>query len=701
MFFQNTALLFTWLPLLVAVPLLIHLLNRRLPQKHWFSSVALIRRSMAQRSHLMRWRHWLLTLLRTLLVLLLLLAFIQPMLSRHGQPPAAQSKRRVILVLDHSFSMELPHGFATHRSRAVSEALRLINSLAAEDELHVMAVGRSLLTSSAGWSTNHTAARVFLKQLGPGYERADYTKAIDSAALLARSQEGANSEVWFISDFQRGNWSDAHFAAFPKSTRLFFIPLADPTTERENRAITHVETSAHALLAGGEMTLEITVANHRATTLDEPLEILIGRGTSVELPVRVAPWSVSRTRAMLTCPAPGWHPLVVRFKTPDALPFDDSFHLPLHVVEKEEVLLLTDDASEAQSGLTLRFLEAAINPFADQRGSLLTRRITTNKMQPQDLAGASKLVMTRASLLEDHQARALADHLKAGAGLLYFLDGPNDRENLERLRAWCALPEAVPLNLVTQMTEAEPAQIAKGQFKSRYLRLFDGPARSTLSQLHFYERWRATAVDRAEILLHYADGTPALALGNPGAGALLVANFSVSEIASNLARQRLFPAWIQELVAQLSAEAQPPPRSEPGDLMQAELWASHNAKHTWLSPSGQPLSPTRVDSAERIQFSVTATEPGFYTYAAPNQAPTHLLAANVSPIESDLRLLDPSLLPTQANADEQALAIAAEANTDYGELARGKPVFHWFIIAAIIVLLLETLVQSTVRRKTA
>ena len=43
-----------------------------------------------------------------------------------------------------------------------------------------------------------------------------------------------------------------------------------------------------------------------------------------------------------------------------------------------------------------------------------------------------------------------------------------------------------------------------------------------------------------------------------GLGTMLLVNFSVSEFSSNLARQKIFPAWIQEMVKAISDDEPPP-----------------------------------------------------------------------------------------------------------------------------------------------
>jgi hypothetical protein len=700
MFFQNTALLPFLAPLLL-VPLVIHLLNKKFPRLVLFPSVELIRRSMAQRSKLMRWRHWLLTLVRTLVVLLALLAFLQPFMARLGLPPVApKAKRHVVIVIDHSFSMEQPDGLMSLRARAGAEALRILDALGPEDEMQVIAAEGGSTACFAGWSHNHAAARSFITAIGPGYQRADFSKATEAAAALMRGVQGA-TEVYFISDFQRTNWSDAAFTALPQQTRVFFVAVGDAAKTRANRAVTHAEVASGTILAGGDVTLMAQIANHSPEALDEPVEAVIDGRMTFEARVKAAPWSVQRVPLRIQAPNPGWHTLVVRLKDGDSLPLDDAFHLPLHVTEKEEVVIATD---EPASTLTTRFLEAAINPYAGNAGSLLPRRVEASKLTPGDLASTSKLVITRVNQLPQPQIRAVADYLKSGGGALWFLDGKFDAENARALSEWFTQAEAVPLRLTLRrdaaLTGTEGAQIARGKFDSRFLRLFRDSSRDALAQLSFYELWQAAPVERAEVLLTYADGTPALAHGSPGLGTLLMCNFSVAEIASNIARQRVFPAWIQEMTAQLSGERVAASRFVPGDVMDAEAWMRDVQATEFTGPAGTPVVSSRALTGERVQLTLTAREPGFYTLPDAKGRAAALLAANIAPEESDLRVLEGGVAAKQAQQDAiSANQIAAGA--DYLELARGASVFHWFVWAALGMLVIETLLQTKIRRTVA
>ena len=75
MSFLSPALFAVLIPL-AALPLVLHLLNKGFPRHFRFPSIELIRQTMARRSKVHRWRHWILLLLRTVFLLLLLLAFL-------------------------------------------------------------------------------------------------------------------------------------------------------------------------------------------------------------------------------------------------------------------------------------------------------------------------------------------------------------------------------------------------------------------------------------------------------------------------------------------------------------------------------------------------------------------------------------------------------------------------------------------------
>src|SRR5882757_5651192 len=145
MSFLNSSLL-PGLVLLAGLPLLIHLLNLQFPRLFEFSSIKHIRETIAQRSRIFRLRHLLLLLLRTLFLIFLLFAFLKPLLPRFGSAVDQSAGRAVLIILDHSLSMEHKGGGVSSRQRAEAEADKILATLGADDTINVITAGQSAKT---------------------------------------------------------------------------------------------------------------------------------------------------------------------------------------------------------------------------------------------------------------------------------------------------------------------------------------------------------------------------------------------------------------------------------------------------------------------------------------------------------------------------------------------------------------------------
>ena len=92
--------------LAVGLPLWLHRFARDTRTKQPFSSLMLLEQSEIQRSREHTLKYWLLLALRILLLLLIVLAFTQPMLPWRTPPLEAQDRNLQIIVLDTSLSMQ-------------------------------------------------------------------------------------------------------------------------------------------------------------------------------------------------------------------------------------------------------------------------------------------------------------------------------------------------------------------------------------------------------------------------------------------------------------------------------------------------------------------------------------------------------------------------------------------------------------------
>lgn len=690
--FLNPALFAVLIPL-AALPLVLHLLNRGFPQHFKFPSILLIRESLAHRSKIHRWRHWILLVLRTIFILLLLLAFLQPVLKRFGANPADHAGRQVLILLDHSLSMEHKGDGPTSRERAVHEAAKLIDSLGPEDEVNILLMEPNQGQCFVSFSKDAVAAKRYLNQLGPGLGRADVNLATLTAVRLF-AKTSARPEAYYISDFGRKKWGDVNFAMLPPAVKLFFVD-AGPA-HRDNRAVLDARPAQAELLAGDTVPLAITVGNFAGTAFHGRVTVTLDHRSGVDQEVSLGPWSQEKVTVPVSVGGPGLHLCEVRLPA-DALEYDNHFFLTLTVQEKEEVLIVTDEPDSRKSGAY--YLKTALNPFENDAGSLLPRIISSAELSPGRLAGVQKIFLTRLNPLSPDQCQAVAKNVFQGGGLVYFLDGIADAENLAQLEKVTGAG-TMPLrlahkNVATNVT-AGAQQITRGDFKSPYLKLFQGAARQDLALLEFYDFYQAGATGAGGVLLQYGDESPAMAAVHHGLGTMLLLNFSAGEFSSNLARQRIFPAWMQDLVKTLGTAEPPPSAYTFGETIHADVWRTE--MHTdVIGPAGGTVNTTRELAGERCALSFPLTQVGFYTLGAPR--PHYAFACNPATDQSDLRPMDKAALPSEFADHHEAHFVAGRE--DYDALAKGLPVFHWFVLAALGVLVLETACQWLIRRPAA
>lgn len=691
MTFLHGGAMWGWLAL-AGIPLFIHWLSRRFPRVYIFSSLDDIKKTMAGRTRISRWRHYLFLLLRTLALIALILAFFKPVVGLDDNNESAEGQRHVIVLLDHSQSMAHSDGAVSSFQRARLEVEKLIKGLDPLDKLNIILVGRSPKPAFGEFSHNTAAALKFLREAAPVPQEADYHAANALAAQFSSKAEGP-LEFYYASDFQRKNWANVQFEELPPEARLFFLPATEDT-ERGNLALLDVALPDRDPVTGSSFEVKVRIGNYSKHHFNGKVEAVVQASVGTEAAVALPPWGETDLILEIPALAPGQHGIDFRL-TPDDLSLDNTRTLSVHVHESEEVLILTDPGDETDPSPPARYLSAAVNPYDAKAGAYRPRVINAKELTPSTLAACSKVVASRSPALSDSQIASLSSFLRGGGGLLLFLDGEHDPANFEKLNK--QLTDELPLRLNSRLTAdnlpSGAMRIAQGDFRSPFLRHFKGERRTNLGFLEFYEFYSAAPTGEGRVLLRFADGTPAMTESQAGLGTILLCNFSVSELSSNLARQRLFPGWIHDLLSNMSAVGGEEMTFLAGDRIYTELWASEALGRPIIGPDRKEVPSEAEVRGERVHFNFTAEDPGSYRMAGPGGRTLAHFAVNTPTRESDLRTLDISILPERAPAGQERATLLRDAGT-YHTLKDGTPVFWWFLLAALAFFFLEALLNG-------
>ena len=133
----------------LAIPVLIHLIQREKKQIMRFPSLMFVQRVPYKSIQRRRIHNWLLLMVRLTALALIILAFARPFFDQEELPTAGTGAREVVVLLDQSYSI----GYGDRWERARAAAYDAINGLGASDRGSVV-----LFSSGAEIALRSTAA---------------------------------------------------------------------------------------------------------------------------------------------------------------------------------------------------------------------------------------------------------------------------------------------------------------------------------------------------------------------------------------------------------------------------------------------------------------------------------------------------------------------------------------------------------------
>ena len=269
--------LFLFLGVAAGVPLLLHLLRRRVGTRMDFPAVRYLQRAEQENRRTMRLRNLLLMLLRVAMVLLLAIAAARPIgrMIGAGHAPAA-----IAILIDNTLSSGVVVDGRSVLDRFKSAADDLVQSLEPTDNVWLVTADGAVAGGSAATVRDAIAA------LAPTSADADLPAAARRAIGLARaaSQEAKTAVVF--TDAQRAGWPSGVDANGVKT--VFWAPDASVPA---NHSVAYAEARPARWSPRGEVALRISARDsltYRVTLAGRTL----ARGTAapgVETIIRAAP----------------------------------------------------------------------------------------------------------------------------------------------------------------------------------------------------------------------------------------------------------------------------------------------------------------------------------------------------------------------------------------------------------------------------
>jgi len=727
----------------VAIPVVIHLLNRRNDPVVDWAAMQFLEFSPRQRRRL-NLAEVLLMLARMALLALVALALARPFWTPRpaaASPPASAApspangsggpRRDVVLVLDGSDSMGRLSGGSTPRDRAVAWARGFLKRLGPGDSVAVLVAKDRVRPLVDPPSFDLGRVDQALANAPPARGSSDLPSALGEAFRVLERTGNPGREVVVLSDGRRSAWRPGDSGRWsllrdlrrgmPVPPRIWapsFALAGGPDDSTPDGSVGPLELSRAVLTPGLPVEVTAAIANAGPGPMTRAVELVVdGRpvpGTSRVLgPVPAGGKLPVTFRAEFD--RPGSHLVAVRLAPDsDPLPVDDEAARPVTVASALAVLLVDGEPGLEPLSGEVDFLRAALAPTGDPSPLVRASTVAARDLRAEIFQGKRVVVLANLDRIGPELAAALGAFVESGGGLLIALgdrldaDSLNERLGREGSRGW--LPARIgPLkgDPAKRVAVAHPAP-----------RTFDGPALGPLG------KGDAPALGEADLfayrLLEPAPGASVAArldTGDPwiverryGKGRVALLAGPVDAEGGTLPVNPDFVPWAHELIAHLAAGAEGPGSIKPGEPLTFDLDPippPGSAALTLTTPSGATveLPVVRSGATARVRHAETS-EPGIYRLALPDPPGGSLYAAVAGDdLESDPSPLEPAEAEVLARGwplvfDADPARLADRLLTV--DQARRNEFWHGLILAALAALCLEVwLTRSMVRRQGA
>ena len=671
----------------LAIPVIIHLIQRERKNVVQFPSLMFLQRIPYQSVQRRRIRNWPLLLLRLAALALIVAAFARPFLRRPAlAAAAAQGAREVVVLIDRSYSM----AYGDRWSRAVAAAHDQIGKIGPTDRASIV-----FFSSGADVALRSTPDRgrldAAVKVGKPGSGATRYGPALKLAGSIASESALPRREVVLISDFQRTGWQGAEGVRLPDGVVLTPVPIGDHDTA--NLSVTPVSLQRATFSEQDRVTVTGGVTNHGSkpvSGLDVSLEI-DGRVVETQRVSVEANSSASVAFSPFT-PAARDTRGAVRIGN-DALPLDNAFFFTVSPKEPVRIVIAQRPGASPDSNL---YLTRALAIGEAPPFEISTR--PAESLTPDVLQRASVVIVNDAPIAP-FTAERLGAFVAKGGGVLVAL---GDHGTWPAVTGPGDILPAVPGQPVDRTT-GTAGRLGALEYGHAIFEPFRAPRSGDFSGARFYTYRAVTPSKDAQILARYDDGAPALVERRVGSGRVLLWTSSFDLRGNELPLKSVFLPFVHRMVTTLASYIERPSWLTVGDVLEAAPAAPvpgasrQVVPRVVLTPSGE-----RVTLDGEGPDVLELAEQGFYEVRGQGRdaAPPRTVASNIDLSESDLTGMDPQevVAGVMGRAGGAAPAGTNVTATDE-EQERTQRIWWYLLFAGVIVLSAETLLGNRLSKK--
>ena len=420
-----------WGALLGAIPLIIHLLNRRRFRRVEWAPMRYLKLTIQRNRKRIQLEQLLLLLLRIALPILLFLFLARPIVNPTGleQWLGTGGRSSQVVLIDDSVSMGYTAGEASAFQRALQSAAGLLSAIRPQDHCTVVAASSPrvpVIHDVEGSRRDEIAAAVASVPLTATH--AAWPAVLEGVDVVLESCTYPTKQLTIFTDLRKSGWEAGIEAVSRRwseqSVRVRIVDVG--SGEVANVALESLIPADRTILAGAPSVWQAVIRNDSPRSLTNTKAILRvdDKPTEVVLP-EIAPHQKAAVPLSLSFPGSGPHELSLKLPD-DELPGDNTRFIAVPVKDSLLIRLVDGEPSTVPFGSEVDYLAAPLSIGVGAAEAWRVEVVPDQDFLSQRLDPADVLVLANVAAPTHEQGEKLGSLVKAGLGLLIFTGGKLD-----------------------------------------------------------------------------------------------------------------------------------------------------------------------------------------------------------------------------------------------------------------------------------
>lgn len=697
----------------LVVPVIIHLINLRKPERMPFSTIAFFEQLQKSTIKKIKIKEFLLLAIRLLAITFLVLGLSRPFLKPELQNAGSGNTPILYgILVDNSPGMAQIDEKGPYLEQAKQFVSRIINEANASDRFIILNSNGQPLNSNI---LSRESAEQWVQKLKV-MNKGDFIGPRLESLYTDLSKSGFDRVVmYWLSDAQKTQIMKAIknklFRASGRSGKvpvpLRFIRIGNKASG--NVAITDLSLSNSILVKGKPAQITATVKNFSSQPIfNNFISLKIHNKITGQYSLNLSP--KQSKKFMFEVPADTQSFVTGAIVLDgDTYKFDDTRYFSIKMPKRQSVLLVTPPETPV-SKENHGFLYQALKAGEETNSQVKVNRITIDRLNSQAWQSNDVIILNGLRDIPDYLLPALKKYVQSGHGLIIF---PSVKASLSDYNRLLSVLNAgrydgfqgsygsfQKIASFANLTEGHP--ILNGIFKIKK----DEKIRVELPNLYYYWIYKPNESVGSATVLKSNLNDPLLSEQKSGNGIVMISSLGMNPGWSTFPANALFAPVLLRAVLFASS-------SESGGLQKFTLGKTfeetipYQVGSVEIKLNNETVKPiiNTVNDGQKISYPAEEWSPGLAEIQTENKK--NIVAVNQDIMESDFATLTNKDLEKLVKSDLLSTKVIDAARMNSRELDQeirsagfGTEIWNWFIWAGLFCLILEIVVAKSYRTET-